>query len=132
MTTTTDTLVLQHNDRVRLATWVYPYDRATAAVFTVEGYAGECDTSPAEAVEMSQKRGHALAATIYIGAALLGDASAREAQAAKEKAELERAYILTEGQEVLIEGRRYTVHAAWGNTNGPKNSDPLTFRPVGG
>lgn len=116
--------ILRHDDKVRLPTWVASY----AQVFTVRGYARACGEDPAAAEARAIARGHALAATIYLGATLVNDGGAHHARQRQLAA---AAIVLTEGEVYEIEGRLYRCRVIPGNGGTfPQNSDPIAWRPV--
>jgi hypothetical protein len=118
---------LQHRDRVRLATWAHPYDRVTVEVGTARGYAAEYREDGEEAHQRALSRGHDTAYTVHVGSALLGSASARQAQREREDANLAQAVLLADGDEVEIEGEAFRVRVMPGNLTQVRNSDPIHF-----
>ena len=126
-----DIIKLAHGDTVRLSTWTrFPYDNATAEVSTARGYATKHEDDPEVFHRSTLANGHDTAWTHYMGGALLGDRTARDAQAADIEARLARAITLTAGDVVEIEGERFTVRPAWGNDHQPRNSDPIKFHRI--
>jgi hypothetical protein len=118
-------LVLKADDVVRLAAW----GRMTfATVGTLKAYASE-GRSPADYKRILNRAldsGEALAWTVYAGATISSSPAFYEAKAAKAAT----AITLEPGQPVTIEGQAYTVRVARGNTDAPRNSDPIAFVPV--
>jgi hypothetical protein len=121
---------LKHGDRVRLASWLHPYDRTTVSVGTVRGYTASYNEDPEVAYARAAKNGHDVAWTVHAGTILLGGAADRKAQAEQEAAELARAVVLTPGDVVLIEGEQFKVHVPQGNLRAVRNSDPIHFNRV--
>lgn len=117
---------LHYEQPIRLAEWTAGH----ATVFTIEGYARKAGEDPEKALARARERGHAIAGSIHTGFALVNDGGRH---AAKQRQLFDLAVVLRPGQEVEIEGRRYTVavpSSQYGRT--PKVSDPISFIPVEG
>jgi hypothetical protein len=124
-----DVITLAAGDRVRLASWAYPYDRTTVEVGTVRAYSARYHEDPEAAHQRALRLGHRTVWTLYGGSVLLGDPAAREAQARQQDEEMARAVTLEPGQEVRIEGEAFVVKVVPGNVKAPRNSDPIHFIP---
>lgn len=123
-------LELKNDDLVYMDTWVGLYDDATAVFGTIEGYAAKHGYNELTEYNTAIERGHATAWTVHTGVCLVGDKK-RAAQLANERRERRRkAVCLTAGQQVLAEGRVYTVRVSPQNVKGPYNSDPISFAEV--
>jgi len=129
---------LKHGDRVRLATWVHPYDRTTVDVVTVRGSTADHNATLSEAMAQyhedpeaayfrARTNGHQTAWTYQGGNALTDSKAYYEAMKVKEAADLARAILLAPGDVVQIEGERFTVQVARGNEKVIRNSDPIHF-----
>lgn len=127
----TATRTLAHGDYVHAAGWAaFPYDRCTAEVFTVRGYATGCRIDADAAEQDAIERGHPLASTINIGGALVADRATQQQMAAERDRRRAASIALTDGDEVEIEGRRYRVRISPENRRRPEHSDPIHFIPA--
>lgn len=109
---------LSYGQYVTMNTW-NPSD--AFPVFTVEGFAFKNGTDKERAVERAIKNGHDLAGTINIGTVLADSIGYYEREEAKKNS----AVVLVAGEQVLIEGRHYTVKPM-----GTRYSDPIHFIPA--
>lgn len=121
--------ILTHNQRIRLAAWA---DDASATVFTTRGYAIEHGQDPDKTEARAKHHGHALNGSIYSSGALVGDRATAKRLLDEALAAAAAAATLTPGEVVEIDGRRYTVRVAAGNSGRyPVNCDPIHFDPAG-
>ena len=107
------TKALNHNDLVKLASWVNSY----AKVGTLNGYCPEF-------ADKARERGNDEAWTSQAGAMITNDKSYYE----REQAKVAAAVVIAHGETVEIEGNLYRVHVNKGNDGEfPRNSDPIRF-----
>lgn len=113
---------LKHGEQVKIAgaIWV---DHIT--VGTVEGCTKERKGDVTEALQRAKTNGHEIAWTNKSGYCLTADYAGKAEKIAKDKEAFELATMLEAGEEVEIEGRKYTV-----KINGLKYCDPISFVPV--
>ena len=115
-------LELKAGTDVRLPAW----GRMTfATVGTIEDFTADL-ADPAAYMNRALASGEALAWTVYTGATITSSKAFYDAKEARAAA----AITLEPGQPVTIKGRAYTVRVARGNTDAPRNSDPIAFVPV--
>jgi len=123
-TTSTAITALTYGQPVRHANWLNP---SIAKVFTLRGYCAKNGSNYEAALARAIENGHEIVGAINTGACLHDSAALR----AREDATFASATVLTEGQEVEIEGTRYTVAFVKGNTGtSPRHSDPIKFLPI--
>jgi hypothetical protein len=122
MNTTTDIITLTHNQIIRVKG--FPIYTGRINVRTVEGFAKELGRDPAERLQRAIEHGHELAWTIQATAVLTDDYEGKQADLDAERAKIEAAVEIENGQPVIIEGRHYTV-----KVNGQQFSDPVAFIP---
>jgi hypothetical protein len=120
-------IALKDGDHVYAEGWQYPYHFDTAVVGTVEGSAKKWGENPDEYVKRSLERGHEVAWTMFGGVALYGDKDYAEKERKERELNRANAIILKEGDEVIIEGRQYTVAIDKRNQIQPFNCDPIHF-----
>lgn len=128
ITTDTTVLALSHNDHVYLSGWTGVYDDATAKVGTVEGYALERVCDPQQAFERAIANGHNLAWTYADFPCFLhSDKEIAKRETERRQQQRAFAYLVHDGQEVMIEGRLYKVRVTRGNEKRIMNCDPISF-----
>ena len=116
--------VLRHGTLVRHANWLRP---AYAKVSTLEGCCAKNNSDLAAAQTRAKRNGQAEVWTVYAGAVI----HTSQAQHMLDDTAYASAVVLADADDVLIEGRRYTVRFAQGNTGlAPRNSDPIKFTPT--
>ena len=115
-------IILKAGDPVRAASWA---DTAYATVGTIERFFSGNAARINEAID----NGSDLAWAIYAGTVLVGDRAEGARRIARDKAEVARAVTLAAGDEVEIEGRRYTVRFPQKQDarEYPNLSDPIHF-----
>jgi len=124
-------IALKPGDTVRLATWVrFPYDMETAEVGTARAYARKYNEDPQVAHDRALANGHDTAYAMKFGAMLVDCRITAQRMADKRHADFARAVTLNPGDVVEIEGETFTVAVPWGNTDAPRNSDPIHFKRV--
>ena len=122
---------LQHGSLVYMETWVGLYDDSTATIGTISGHCAEYGRDVGEAMARAKQHGHQIVWALQThGVCLYGDKREAERAANNRRADREKAICLTEGQNVLIEGKTYEVCVSPLNRKGPYNSDPIHFREV--
>lgn len=126
-------ITLKAGDTARAAAWA---DHLSVEVFTVEKfYADNYPGQPekiAEGIQRAIDNHHALASTILPTTGLYNDRTYAARKLAEAKANVARAVTLKAGDEVEIEGRRYTVRFPQKQDarEYPNLSDPIHFVPV--
>lgn len=115
-------ITLRHNQTIRVAS----FDRYAQRirVGTVEGYAKDNGEDPAAEVQRATDNGHELAWTCQAPAVLTADYPGKDAAVDAERAEIAAAQVIEDGDDVIIEGRHYTVRVL-----GQRYSDPVAFMP---
>lgn len=104
------TIILKAGDTVRAAAWSgYSYAEVfTVEAFYEENYPGQPE-KVIEGVHRAIENHHDLASTILPTSGLYSDRAYAAKKLAEAKANVARAITLKAGDEVEIEGRRYTV-----------------------
>lgn len=119
---------LEYNEQVKIEGWMYS---SVVRVFSVEGYDREYKKTAEqiqESLDRCAKNNWPLAITTAEGEILTADYAGKSDDMAKKAKAYENATILTDGETVEIEGRKYTVKVI--NKEWVKNSDPIHFIPV--
>lgn len=119
-------VTLAHDTVVRLPEWAQTF---YCTVGTSEGYTASYGGDVEKALQRAKDNGHEIAWTVHTGSALVNDGGAHHRRQLETAA---GAVTLVEGQEVEIEGRRYTVKldARQRGKIYPQFSNPISFAPV--
>jgi hypothetical protein len=118
----TNAITLIHNQTIRIAS----FDRYAKRirVGTVEGCAKDKGEDPAAEAARAKSLGHELAWTCQAPAVLTADYPGKNERIYAERGEIAAAQVIEDGDDVIIEGRHYTVRVL-----GQCYSDPVAFMP---
>jgi len=108
---------LEHGQHVYVESWG---KNAKITIFALKGSCEKNNSDYLKALDRAVKNGHELAATIQIGTVITNSHGYYEREDAKAATAIE----LKAGEEVEIEGRKYTVKLM-----GKNYSDPIHFIP---